>query len=334
VESDTAAGVGGWDVGVWAFGDTHMTPLVQDSHWGPPPTRVTPKPVKRFLDHLFVECGLAGNTVSAYQNDLCAFWEDLDANGSIPIDLDIGHVQRHLIALRQRGLGTSSIARHLSSIKMFLRYEHQRGMLRRDVASLIDMPKKWTRIPKSIHYDHMEALLNAPVDTDEFYHRDKAMLELLYATGMRVSEMTGLVIDNVNLDIGYLRCMGKGRRERIIPIGRPAIHALKAYLRKLRPALETTSSGRSVFLSRTGRPMDRTNVWRLVRKYARRAGIEHSLHPHTIRHSFATDMLAGGADLRVVQELLGHVDVTTTQVYLHVDQARLKQVHQQYHPRQ
>ena len=312
-----------------------MTAIVQQAtSLLAPPRRVTPRPVKRFCDYLFVECGLAGNTVAAYRIDLGAFFDDAAIGGELPADLDIDDVQRHLIALRDRGLSTASIARHLAAIKMFLRYRHRNGLLRRDVASLIEMPKKWTRVPDPVHYDQVEALLEAPDSADEYYHRDKAMLELLYATGMRVSELTDLTMENVNLAVGYLRCMGKGRRERIIPIGRTAIRAVKAYLRQSRPAIESSQSARALFLSRTGRPLDRTNVWRLVRKYAKRAGIKKHLYPHTLRHSFATHMLAGGADLRVVQELLGHSNVTTTQVYLHVDQSRLKQIHREFHPRQ
>lgn len=311
-----------------------MTPLIQHAPPVKPPRRVTPKPVKRFLDYLFVECGLAGNTVAAYRADLLKFWKDVAVDGEIPVDLDIDAIQRHLMALRHSGLSTASIARHLAAIKMFLRYHHHSGLLRRDVASLIEMPKKWNRLPDTVHYEQIEALLAAPRPTDEFYHRDKAMLELLYATGMRVSELIDVTVGSMNLEVGYLRCLGKGRRERIIPIGRSAIQAVKAYLHKSRPAMESFHSGSSLFLSRTGRVLDRTNVWRLVRKHAHRAGILKRLYPHTLRHSFATHMLAGGADIRVVQELLGHADPTTTQVYLHVDQARLKQVHRRFHPRQ
>lgn len=311
-----------------------MAPLIPQPQTADRSPRATPKPIKRFLDYLFVECGLAGNTVAAYQADLCEFWNAAADNGDLPATLDIEDVQRHLIELRNRGLSTASIARHLAAVKMFLRYHHQSGLLRRDVASLIEMPKKWSRLPETGRYEEIEALLEAPRRSDEFFHRDRAILELLYATGMRVSELAGLTVDNLNLEVGYLRCLGKGNRERIIPVGRAAIGALGAYLRKLRPALETARSERAVFLSRTGRPMDRSNLWRIVRKYAQRAGIAKSFHPHVLRHSFATHMLGGGADLRVVQELLGHADLTTTQVYLHVDQSRLKQVHQQYHPRQ
>jgi integrase/recombinase XerD len=292
-----------------------------------------PLVVKRFLDYLFVECGLAANTIIAYRADLRDFWTDVHRDGLLPADLDINDIQTHLMNLGDRGLSTTSIARHLATIKMFLRFQHRYGLLRRDLASIIELPKKWHRLPDSVHYDQVLKLLAAPVPSDEFYHRDKAMLELLYATGLRASELADLTLDAVNIDIGYLRCMGKGRKERIVPIGRPAITALSEYIHRLRGALETPESDRSIFLSRTGRPLDRTNIWRLVRKYAIRAGIKN-LHPHTLRHCFATHMLAGGANLRIVQELLGHSDPTTTQVYLHVNQTRLKEVHRQFHPRQ
>ncbi|NOS99771.1 MAG: site-specific tyrosine recombinase XerD [Phycisphaerales bacterium] len=310
-----------------------MTPLVETNVVRQSQRRIPPPPVKRFLDYLFVECGLAGNTIVAYQADLCEFWDDVAADGELRADLDIEDVQTHLIGLHQRGLSTSSIARHLASIKMLLRFLHQHGLVRRDVASLIELPKKWHRLPHAVHYDQVEALLQSPDASDEFHLRDRAVLELLYATGMRVSELTGITLESVNLDVGYLRCMGKGRRERIVPIGRTAIKAVRAFVDVLRPALETARSGRRMFLSRTGRPMDRTSIWRLVRKYAIRAGIGQPLHPHTLRHCFATHLLAGGADLRVVQELLGHADLATTQIYLHVDEHRLSEVHRRFHPR-
>ncbi len=313
-----------------------MTPLVQQRQQVPrAPGRTRPpppKPVKQFLDHLFVECGLAANTIIAYRADLAEFWPAVADNGRLPPDLDINHVQNHLITLSRRGLSTASIARHLATIKMFLRHLHRRGLLRRDVASVIELPKKWNRLPDTVHYEQINSLLDSPRTSDEFHYRDKALLELLYASGMRVGELVSITVDSLNLDIGYLRCIGKGNKERIVPIGRPAIVAIQDYLRKSRPAFQNGHSGRYVFLSRTGRPLDRSNVWRLVRKYARRVGLNR-LHPHTLRHCFATHMLAGGADLRIVQELLGHADPTTTQIYLHVDQAQLREVHRRFHPR-
>lgn len=296
------------------------------------PSRPVPL-VKRFLDYIFNECGLAGATVTAYQRDLNEFWDHLVSREVEPSDMSMEDVQQHLIALQRRGLAVSSIARHLASIKVFLRFLFAERVLRRDLASLIEQPKKWRTIPDTVHYRSVEELLQAPDPSDEFYLRDRALLELLYATGMRVSEAVDLRLDQVNLKLGYLRCIGKGRKERIIPVGRHAIDAVGEYLESLRPRLTSERFSSAVFLSRTGKPLDRTNMWRLVRKYARLAGIDKNLSPHTLRHCFATHLLAGGADLRMVQELLGHADVTTTQVYTHVDEAQLKRVHREYHPR-
>lgn len=298
------------------------------------PTVLPPTPVKQYLDYLFVECGLAGSTVVAYQRDLCAFWDDFEKCGVGVADITILDVQRHLKRLQENGLAVASIARRLSAIKMFLRHLYAEKALLRDVASLIETPKKWRTLPPLVHYQQIDALLNAPDASEEFYLRDQALLELLYATGMRVSEVSGLTLGRLNLDIGYLRCVGKGNKERIIPVGQSALGALHRYLRSLRPTLVRKHSGAFVFLSRTGRKLDRTSIWRLVHKHARTAGIAGELSPHTLRHCFATHMLSGGADLRIVQELLGHADVATTQIYLHVDNSRLKEVHRRCHPRQ
>jgi len=295
--------------------------------------KIPAPPVKRFLDYLFIECGLAGSTVTAYQRDLNEFWDFLVAGDVEPGEISMDDVQRHLIELQRRGLAVSSIARHLASIKVFLRHLFAERVLRRDVASLIESVKKWRTIPKTVHHAQVEALLNAPDPKDEFYLRDKALLELMYATGMRVSEVVDLELRQLNLKLGYVRCMGKGRKERIVPVGRAAREAMASYLDDLRPRLLCARTSEAVFLSRTGRRLDRTNMWRLVRKYAYAAGIDNPLSPHTLRHCFATHLLAGGADLRIVQELLGHADVTTTQVYTHVDEAQLKRVHQEFHPR-
>lgn len=289
--------------------------------------------VKRFLDYLFVECGLAGATVTAYQRDLGEFWDHLVARDVDPSDISIEDVQKHLIELQRRGLAVSSIARHLAAIKVFLRHLFAERVLRRDVSSLIESSKRWQNIPNAVRYEQVESLLGAPEPSDEFYLRDRALLELLYATGMRVSEVVDLTLDQFNLKLGYVRCIGKGRKERIIPVGRCAIDAVEEYLEMLRPRLMGERHTDSLFLSRTGRPLDRTNMWRLVRKYAILAGVDNPLSPHTLRHCFATHLLAGGADLRVVQELLGHADLTTTQVYTHVDEAQLKRVHREFHPR-
>jgi len=303
------------------------------------PTQITqptaqPAPlVKRFLDYIFIECGLAGATVSAYKRDLGEFWNHLVERDVEPAEISMEEVQQHLVELQRRGLAVSSIARHLAAIKVFLRHLFAERVLRRDLASQIESSKRWQTIPKALRYNQVEALLNAPNPGDEFYLRDRALLELLYATGMRVSEVVDLSLDQINLQLGYVRCIGKGRKERIVPVGRYAIEAVDEYLEALRPRLLGLRHTVSLFLSRTGRPLDRTNMWRLIRKYAILAGIDNSLSPHTLRHCFATHLLAGGADLRIVQELLGHADLTTTQVYTHVDEIQLQQVHRAYHPR-
>jgi len=290
--------------------------------------------VKGFLDYLFLECGLAGETVTAYKRDLQEFWDHLVARDVEPGEISVEDIQTHLMRLRSRGLAVASIARHFSSLKVFLRYLYAERVLRRDVTAVMESPKRWHNIPNSLRYGQVASLLEAPRPADEFYLRDRALLELLYATGMRASEVVGLDIEQINLRLGYVRCLGKGRKERIIPVGRPAAVAVTEYLEHLRPRLVGDGHTTALFLSRTGRRLDRTNVWRLVRKHAVRAGIDVKLSPHTLRHCFATHLLAGGADLRILQELLGHADVTTTQIYTHVDEAQLKQVHRKYHPRQ
>jgi len=300
------------------------------------PSRPTIKPapiVKRFLDYIFLECGLSGETVTAYQCDLREFWNSLVEADVEASEITYEDVQRHLMQLHERGLKLSSIVRHFSTVKVFLRFLNNERILRRDLTTMMESPKRWRTIPNVIRYDQVKALLHAPDLRDEFFLRDRALLELLYATGMRVSEIVNLYLDNINLKLGYLRCMGKGRKERIIPIGSHAIDAMKHYYEDLRLKLLGEHHTSAIFLSRTGRPLDRTNIWRLVRKYAVVAGIEYKVSPHTLRHCFATHLLHGGADLRVVQELLGHADVTTTQIYTHVNETQLQRIHEKCHPR-
>lgn len=300
----------------------------------PAPADHQPVPlVKRFLDYLFIECGLSGETVTAYKRDLREFWNDLVAADVEPAEISVEDVQRHLVRLHERGLSLSSIARHVAAIRVFLRHLHAERVLRRDVSALLESPKRWRTLPNTVRYDQVMDLIAAVQDSDEYGLRDRAMLELLYATGMRVSEVGGLRLEQINLRLGYVRCMGKGKKERIIPVGRPAVAAVQDYLDRLRPKLLGDRHGAHLFLSRTGKPLDRTSMWRVVRKYAMQAGIAGKLSPHTLRHCFATHMLTGGADLRVVQELLGHADVTTTQIYTHVNESHLVQVHRRCHPR-
>jgi integrase/recombinase XerD len=291
---------------------------------------------RQFIEYLQSECGLATNTTEAYWRDLrefIAFLDDRDA--CTPGHLNTQLIRAHLVCLSERGLSLSSIARHLVSIKMFLRYLFMVQALTDDVGGLLESPKKWQRLPNTLRPQQVEALIAAPQPGEPFYARDRAILETLYATGMRVSELASLRIGDINLDVGYLRCFGKAGKERIIPLGSHAVQSLHEYLRALRKSLaESVNQGDALFLSRTGKGLDRTNIWRLVNRYAAAAGLQGSISPHTLRHCFATHLLEGGADLRVVQELLGHADVATTQIYTHVDGSRLKAIHQRCHPRQ
>jgi integrase/recombinase XerD len=216
---------------------------------------------------------------------------------------------------------------------MFLRFSKLIGLIDDDFTAILEGPKLWQKLPTICSKQKVIDLLNAPLPDEPFYLRDKAILELLYATGVRASELAGLKTSDLNLDIGYLRCLGKGNRERVIPIGKAAIAATFEYLRELRPKLAKSESGDFLLLSRTGRPLSRIEVWRLVKKYSIRAGLPKNLTVHTLRHCFATHLLTGGADLRSVQEMLGHVDIATTQIYTHVDQERLRRVHKEFHPR-
>lgn len=295
-----------------------------------------PRLLKQFVEYLVSECGLAPNTIEAYQRDLREFVHELDARDICLVSkIDTLVIRAFLVRLSERKLALSTIARHLCSVKMFLRYLFIVGIAESDLGSLLETPKKWRRLPHTLGKEQVDAMLAVPQPGEPFYARDRAILELLYATGMRVSELAGLRVKDVNLAVGYVRCFGKGNKERIVPIGSHAVDAVSEYLRSLRGVLtESSPDMEALFVSRTGRPMDRTNIWRLVSRYAGLSGIANPVGPHTLRHCFATHLLEGGADLRIVQELLGHADVATTQVYTHVDSSRLKFIHQKCHPRQ
>ncbi|MBN1361644.1 MAG: tyrosine recombinase XerD [Sedimentisphaerales bacterium] len=287
-----------------------------------------------FLDYLAVEAGLSENTVLAYGRDLRQFASFCRDNQVATIaDLGLYLVQKYLIELEHRRRSESTIKRSLVAIRMLLRFAKLTGLIEDDGATTLDTPKTWQRLPTVCNKQQVARLLEAPSPKETFYFRDKAMLELLYATGVRASEVAGLKSSDLNLDVGYVRCLGKGSKERVIPLGGPAIAATRDYLRVLRPTLAKPESGNHLLLSRTGRPLTRIEVWRLVKKYALRAGMPHNLTVHTLRHCFATHLLSGGADLRSVQEMLGHVDVGTTQIYTHVDSERLREIHKRFHPR-
>jgi integrase/recombinase XerD len=227
----------------------------------------------------------------------------------------------------------NSAKRALVAIRMFLRFAKLRRLIEDDGSEVLDTPKTWQRLPAVCNKQQVLRLLEAPSTEETYYLRDKALLELLYATGVRAGEVANLKTTDVNLDIGYLRCFGKGNKERVVPVGKIAIAATRAYLQDLRPRLARPQSQAFLLLSRTGRPLSRIEIWRLVKKYAVRAGMPRNVTVHTLRHCFATHLLSGGADLRSVQEMLGHVDIATTQIYTHVDHERLRQIHKKFHPR-
>ncbi len=290
--------------------------------------------VEDFLDYLTVEAGLSDNTVLAYGRDLKSFLRYCKANRISRLEkIEPVHIQKYLRILTVENKSESSVKRCLVAIRMLLRFAKLTGRIQDDFTTILEGPKLWQRLPIVCSKQQVIELLNAPDATEPFYLRDKAILEVLYATGIRASELAGLKISDLNTDIGYLRCLGKGSRERIIPIGKAAIAATVEYLKELRPKLAKPFSGDFLLLSRTGRPISRIEVWRLVKKYAIRAGMPKNLTVHTLRHCFATHLLTGGADLRSVQEMLGHVDIATTQIYTHVDQERLRNIHKKYHPR-
>ncbi|NLH15546.1 MAG: tyrosine recombinase XerD [Phycisphaerae bacterium] len=290
--------------------------------------------VNGFLDYLRVEAGLAENTLLGYGRDLlefCGYCRSRQVDR--PQGLTAEMLYAYIASMGKARKAESSIHRAIVAIKMLCRYAMMMGTMEEDLTGLLESPKQWQKLPIVCHKEKVLALLSAPQSQEPYYYRDKAILELLYATGCRVSEEAGLRVGDLNLEVGYVRCFGKGSKERVVPLGRVATGAVKDYLEHLRPKLAKPASGNWVFLTRTGKRIDRTAIWRIVKKYARRAGMPANLTVHTLRHCFATHLLSGGADLRSVQEMLGHVDIRTTQIYTHVDQDRLRAIHKKYHPR-
>ena len=290
--------------------------------------------IASFLDYLSVECGLSPNTVSAYRSDLDKFDEFVRTIGIRALErMSAGDVVDFLRRMKSRGLSVSSIARALVALKMFLRFLAQEGRAISTAALAVESPRVWKNLPDVLSRDEVDELLSAPDRTTTLGLRNAALLETLYATGCRVQETSDLRLSDLHLDVGYIHATGKGRKERIVPVGEPAGEVVREYLAQARPRLVKPHSGEELFLSRTGRKLERKSIWRIVKKLARSAGIGKDVHPHTLRHSFATHLLEGGADLRIVQEMLGHASIATTQLYTHVDQRRLKGIHRKYHPR-
>ena len=286
-----------------------------------------------FVHYLQSECHLSANTVDAYNRDIKRFCEWLDDRSLSK--LTVSQLSDYVAWLSQFDLAPSSIARNIVAVKMYFKFLQLEGVLVDNHAELLGSKKLWQRIPEVIAPKAIERFLTAPPATDPFHHRDRAILETLYATGCRVSEISNLQLRDVRLKDRYLKCHGKGNKQRMAPLNQHAINAIDAYLKRQRPELADRLADDHgwLYLSRSGRRLRREAIWELVKKYAMIAGISPQVSPHTFRHSFATHLLAGGADLRQVQEMLGHSSIATTQIYTHVDQSRLKKVHKQFHPR-
>jgi integrase/recombinase XerD len=286
-----------------------------------------------YADYLRSECHLADNTVMAYSRDMRRFIKWLGKR-SVK-SLTISELSDFVGFLNSESLAPSSIARHVVAVKMFFRYLQLEGVLTDNKVELLGSQKLWQRVPSVLSPKEVEKFLNGPKRIEVYYYRDRAMLEMLYATGCRASEVSNLRLRDLQLKERFCKCQGKGNKQRMVPLGDGAIDAVSLYLEKQRPRMEEARPDETdwLFLSRSGRRLRREAIWELVKKYALIANVSVSISPHTLRHSFATHLLAGGADLRQVQEMLGHASIATTQIYTHVDQSRLKKVHNQFHPR-
>ena len=290
--------------------------------------------VDEFCDALWLEDGLATNTLEAYRRDLSQFAIWLEAqHGKKLIEGDVADIQSYLGHLFRRKTRASSAARLLSSLKRFYRYCLRQGRVKADPTLRIDSPKLPRGLPKSLTEEDVESLLAAPRADKALGLRDKAMLETLYASGLRVSELVALKLRQVSQDMGVVRVIGKGSKERLVPLGEEAIAWIRQYLKEARPELLGGRAAGDLFVTTRGAAMTRQMFWHLLRRYAARAGLKKPISPHTLRHAFATHLLNHGADLRVVQLLLGHSDISTTQIYTHVARERLKQLHAKHHPR-
>ena len=292
--------------------------------------------IEIFLNYLYVERGLAHNTIISYREDLNIYIGFLIKRNINSLSKTTKEeIINFMFYQKDRGLSVNSVARRLAAIKMFYRFLVRERILKNDPTGLIDSPKLWKKIPETLSLNEVDSLISQPDIRDRQGIRDRAILEALYATGMRVSEAVNLKVDNVNLDIGFLRCIGKGSKERVIPLGRKAIGSLRRYLRISRPQLLNSAKKDSefLFLNRFGKKISRQSLWKIIKRYAREARIKKTIMPHILRHSFATHLLERGADLRSVQEMLGHANISTTQIYTHINKERLKSIHRMFHPR-
>jgi integrase/recombinase XerD len=290
--------------------------------------------IERFLNYLEHEKGLSANTLASYGIDLKDYREFLSEYSSETIETaNSATIVAYLMFLLRQGRATSTVARRLAAIKGFYQFLLREGCIVKDPSENLSAPSLERRLPKVMSLAEIERLLAQPDPSTPLGLRDKAMLEVLYATGLRVTELVDLNMNDVDLLEGFVRCMGKGSKERVVPMGEIAVLSLKAYLEQGRSELVTDLEEQALFVNQEGARMSRQSVWKLVKKYARQAEIRKEVTPHTIRHSFATHLLEHGADIRAVQEMLGHADISTTQIYIHVTKDRLKEVYAKSHPR-
>ncbi len=290
--------------------------------------------IDQFINFLSVERGLAANTLLAYRRDLDGYFDYLNRSGlSSCRTVERQHITEYIFSQKKRGLSTNTICRSLAAIRMFHRFLVRENLVREDPTNLVDTPKLWKRVPDVLSQKEIESIIAAAKGSGKQQIRDHAILELFYASGMRVSELVALKFENVNLEVGYVRCIGKGQKERIIPIGRSAREAIQRYCDTVRARQPKARMSPYLFLSRLGKNLSRQSIWKIIKHYARKARIKKVIKPHTLRHSFATHLLEHGADLRSVQEMLGHADISTTQIYTHVDRERLRSIHKRFHPR-
>jgi len=287
-----------------------------------------------FGDYLTLELGTSPLTLEAYRRDVERLVDYARTKGAMaPGDLTSKTLREFVYHLKDVGLAPASIRRNISAVRTYFRFLLSDGVVARDPSERLDTPKRWRTLPDVLTIDEINRLIAAPTLDDPFVFRDRAMLELAYGAGLRVSEWIGLGMRDVLMEDKLVRVFGKGSKERLVPIGRSAIGAVATYLRELRPKLEKGTGQGVLFLNARGEPLSRMGAWKILRKYVERAGITKDVSPHTLRHSFATHLLERGADLRAVQEMLGHADISTTQIYTHVDREYLRKIHKQFHPR-
>jgi integrase/recombinase XerD len=289
--------------------------------------------VRTFLNYLRVEKGLSDNTIQAYRRDMAKFAAFAAKRGLGTAEVRREHVVDFLGSLYRRNLDSRSVARHLVTIRHFFRFSLTEGVIEDDPAANIESPKFRQSLPEFLSVEEVDRLLRQPDATDIVGIRDKAMIELMYSTGLRVSELCGLRISDLQMDPGCLRCIGKGNKERLVPVGHKALEAVQTYLREARKDLSHGVASPYLFLNQKGHKLNRIAFWKILGEYGRKAGLRKALTPHMLRHSFATHLLDRGADLRSVQMMLGHSDISTTQIYTHVVEERLKQVYKTHHPR-